>query len=470
MDDRIEPQTSGGAQSEAPAQVPPLPSDATPAPPDNLGWLTTGNEPLRRPPPNLAGLQDGPGPWVPRPPQGPPTWVPDSQSWDVAARIAASRHSLNPALGTVGEVLPPLPLRVLGATAGTAIQHSGTVTRQEQPDHPQSHTWPGVQDQPTAPPTPAEIAAANHKRIADGYRNAALFNLAFVGEGALQAEALVVPDQSPAPVRVEERNGKIALASDRDSPLRSAEADFNAWREPVIDHVREMLAGDFRQGTNHGRARDRLVALGNLLPGSVSEVKERQFHIGYEVERLDGLVAAYRSARDDMPELNAAVLEDLDRLLIALKTGIDKLERWAEFRRSAADDPMREGEANPTVVGEALDEMAAVMEQQSKYFDSHLPATFRFLAEAVRDPVGATRTVVCGAVTSAENLISFLGRRALGIATKTADEVEQRLPKTLARGLIGALAGAALYLSGALPAGWGWLKPLLDAIANAGGN
>jgi hypothetical protein len=317
---------------------------------------------------------------------------------------------------------------------------------------------------------PAEIAAANHIRIADGYRNAALFNLGFVGEGALQVDAFVVPDQSPAPVRVEERHGKIALASDRDSPLLSAEVDFNAWREPVIDHVRELLAGDFRQGTNHGRARDRLVALGNLLPGSVPEVKERQFRIGYEIERFEGLVAAYRFGGDDMPALNAAVLEDLDRLLIGLKTGIDKLERWAEFRRAAADDPMCEGEANPTVVGEALDEMTAVMERQSKYFDPDLPATFRLLVEAVRDPVGATRTVVYGAMTSAENLIKFLGQRALGIATKTADAIEQHISKGVAAFLITSLAGVALKLSGMLPAGWAWLKPLLDAIAKAGGN
>jgi hypothetical protein len=424
MDDHVKPQTSGAAEGEAAREVPR--SDAIPAPLEvpNMGWLT--------------------------PPGG-----------DTAAQIAASRRSLNPALGTVGEVLPPLPLRVLMANAGTFI------TRQEQPDHLRSRTSLAVQDQPTAPPTlAAEIAAANYERIQEGFRSAALFNLGLVGEEALQAEALVVPDQSPAPVRVEEHNGKIALASDRDSPLRSAEADFNAWREPVIDHVRELLAGDFRQGTNHGRARDRLVALGNLLPGDVSDVKERQFRIGYEVERLDGLMAAYRSAGDDMPALNAAVFEDLNRLLLALKTGIDKLERWAEFHRAAADDPMHEGQANPTVVAEALDEIAAEMERRPKYFDPQLPTTFRFLAEAVRDREGAALTIVYGAVKSVENLLAFLAQKALGIATRASDAVEQHISKGIAAFLITSLAGAALKISGALPAGWGWLKPLLDAIAN----
>jgi hypothetical protein len=278
-----------------------------------------------------------------------------------------------------------------------------------------------------------------------------------------------VPDQLPAPVRVEERDGKIARVSDRDSPLRCAERDFNGWREPVLVHVEELLSGDFRQGTNQGRARDRLVALGKLLPGSIAEVKERQFRIGYEIERLEGLVAAYRSSADDMPVLNAAVLEDLDRLRIALVMGIDKLERWAEFRRAAADDPMQEGSANPVVIGDALNSMAVEMERQPKYFDPELPETFRFMAEAARDPQGATKTVVYGAVRSAENVVSFLGQRALGIGINAVGAVEQHISKAVATSLIAGLSGVALNISGALPAGWAWLKPLLDALTKAGG-
>jgi CMP/dCMP kinase len=285
-----------------------------------------------------------------------------------------------------------------------------------------------------------------------------------------RAVSPAVSEQSPAPIRVEERNGKIAQATDRDSQLLSPEADFNAWREPVIDHVRELLAGDFRQGTNHSRARDRLVALGRLLPGDVSDVKERQFRIGYEIERLNGLIAAYESGGSNMPDLDAAVLEDLKRLLVALRLGIDKLERWAEFRRAAAIDPMREGDADPTVVSSALEEMAVKMEQLPKYFDPELPGTFRFLAEAAKDQGGATKTIVFGAVRSAENLLRFLARRAVGIATKAADGVEQQISSAVAAFLISSLAAAALQVSGALPTAWGWLKPLLDLIGKSAGN
>jgi hypothetical protein len=123
-----------------------------------------------------------------------------------------------------------------------------------------------------------------------------------------------IPDQSPAPVRVEERDGKIAQVSNRDSPLDASERDFNAWREPVIDHVQELLSSDFRLGTNHSRARDRLVALSKLLPGEISDVKERQFRIGYEIERMEGLISAYRSGGDDMPELNAAAYQECCRI------------------------------------------------------------------------------------------------------------------------------------------------------------
>jgi hypothetical protein len=263
--------------------------------------------------------------------------------------------------------LPPHFEGALSAEANTRRRRSAATTRRrrsaaaissgatEVPLPPRSNTEPGTEDQPAAP---RDVVPLEARSLPD-------------------TPSPQVPDQTRfAPVRIEERGGKIARASDRDSALRSSEADFNAWRQPIIEHVRELLKGDFQQGTNHGRARDRLVALDSLLSGNLSEVKERQFRIGYEIERLDGLVSTYKSASDDMPELNAAVLEDLDRLRVALKIGIDKLDRWAEFRRMAADDPQREGDADPTTVSEALDDMAVVMEQQPKYFDPDLPNSF----------------------------------------------------------------------------------------------
>jgi hypothetical protein len=282
------------------------------------------------------------------------------------------------------------------------------------------------------------------------------------------AESSEIPDQSPAPVRVEERDGRVAKATDRDSALSATERDFRAWRDPVVDHIDELAASDFAAGTNHSRIRDRLTALGKLLPGEIAEVKERQFRIGYEIERFEGLLAAYRSGGEDMPALNAAQLEDLDRLRVALKMGIDKLERWSEFRKQANESTAGESDADRETVGDALDEMADVMEQHPKYFDPELPATFRFLSEAVRDSRGATKTIVYGAIKSAENVVSFLGQRALGIGKKGAEAVETHISKAVAASLIAGLSGAALGLSGALSQGWAWLKPLLAALGASG--
>jgi hypothetical protein len=282
------------------------------------------------------------------------------------------------------------------------------------------------------------------------------------------SSAAVIPDQSPAPVRVEERDGRVAKATDRDSALSATERDFRAWRDPVVDHIDELTASDFAIGTNHSRIRDRLMALGKLLPGEIVEVKERQFRIGYEIERFEGLMAAYRSGGDDMPLLNAAQLEDLDGLRVALKMGIDKLERWSEFRRQANESTAGEADADRETVGDALDEMAEVMEQGPRYFDPELPASFRFLAEAVRDRSGATKTIVYGAVKSAENVISFLGQRALGIGKKSVEAVEAHISKAIAASLVAGLSTAALGLSGALPQGWAWLKPLLAALGAGG--
>jgi hypothetical protein len=130
---------------------------------------------------------------------------------------------------------------------------------------------------------------------------------------------------------------------------------------------------------------------------------------------------------------------------------------------------MKVEDVDRPVVSEALDQMAAKMEQQPKYFDPELPRTFRFLSEAVKDPIGATKTVVYGAVKSAENLIKLLGQRALGIATKAVEAVENHISKAVAASLVSGLGLFALQLSGALPAGWAWLKPLLEAIAKPGG-
>jgi hypothetical protein len=289
-----------------------------------------------------------------------------------------------------------------------------------------------------------------------------------LAELSREAKSSEIPDQSPAPVRVEEHDGKVSKASDRDSPLSATERDFRAWRDPVVDHIDELTASDFAAGTNHSRIRDRLIALGKLLPGEIVEVKERQFRIGYEIERFEGLMAAYRSGGEDMPMLNAAQLEDLERLRVVLKMGIDKLERWSEFRKQANESTAGEADADREAVGDALDEMAAAMEQQSKYFNPELPATFRFLSEAVRDPRGATKTVVYGAVKSGENLVSFLGRMALGIGHNTTEAVGRHISKAVAVSLIIALSGAALELSGALPQGWAWLKPLLAALGTGG--
>ncbi|HEY1931147.1 MAG TPA: hypothetical protein VGG99_03980 [Acetobacteraceae bacterium] len=134
--------------------------------------------------------------------------------------------------------------------------------------------------------------------------------------------------------------------------------------------------------------------------------------------------------------------------------GITKFERWTEFYRAAVVDPLCVGDASPVVVGQALAQMAVEMEKQPPYFDPELPETFRFLAEAIKEPRGAAKTLVYGAVRSAENLISFLGRKALGIVGNIVNAAERHISTDVADSLIWFLSGAALTLFRALPAGW----------------
>jgi energy-coupling factor transporter ATP-binding protein EcfA2 len=277
-----------------------------------------------------------------------------------------------------------------------------------------------------------------------------------------------VPSQAPAPVRVEIRNERIAAARDADDVLLGDEKDFLAWREPIVQHIAELLAADFRKGTNHGRARERLLALETFFTGAIPEMKERQFRIGYEVQRLEALIAAYRSDTEDMPILDQAVLEDLDGLRLALQMGMGKFERWAAFQVNAMSPVNREGETNPPELGEALEDIAAKMDRRPEYFDASLPASFRFVLEALRDPVGATKVAAYGAVKSIENLFSFLGRTALGIGKGATKGVETLLSKAVATSLIIAIGDAALRLSGVYPQWLGWLKGLLEFLKRAG--
>jgi hypothetical protein len=109
------------------------------------------------------------------------------------------------------------------------------------------------------------------------------------------------------------------------------------------------------------------------------------------------------------------------------------------------------------VVGEVLEQVAVGMERKPKYFDPQLPATFRFLDEAVKDRRGATKAIVYGAVKSLEDLFSFLGQRSMGLGKKTGDALEQHISKAVAAALITGFGARALQ-SGALPHGWAWLQ------------
>jgi hypothetical protein len=162
-----------------------------------------------------------------------------------------------------------------------------------------------------------------------------------------------------------------------------------------------------------------------------------------------------------MPAINAAVLGDINQLYIALRMGTDKLERWAEFRRQAIDDPKHSGDAESNKVAEILDEMATNMEQRPKYFDPQVPESLRFVSEAIKDPMSATKIIIYGAVESIQNVIKFLARRALGIAVKVADAVEKR---AVAASVTIFFATVALRLLPALAERWPWLAPVVEAL------
>jgi hypothetical protein len=128
------------------AGQPPQDAGVSPQPdvPDMRTWYT----PYGQPRPPVPVLQNDPGPWVPRPPELPPG-VPNPH-FDVTAQIAAQ----------------------IAASQRRQFVHAAQVAlgfpRQEQPDHPRSHTSPGVQDPPTEPASPLRVALEGRGTISSG--------------------------------------------------------------------------------------------------------------------------------------------------------------------------------------------------------------------------------------------------------------------------------------------------------------
>ncbi|MFI5032166.1 MAG: hypothetical protein ACHQPH_15830 [Reyranellales bacterium] len=276
--------------------------------------------------------------------------------------------------------------------------------------------------------------------------------------------SIQAPPQSPAPIKVELRDGLIAPMRGAGA-IEGAEAEFDEWRRIAEGHVLELCGTDFKQGTNHDRIRKRLLALAMSLSLDVEQIRAQEFRLGYEVDLLDVLVGAYNRASDDFPTIGAASLAELNLLVRRLRDGRGHLLRWKEFERAAKDDAHEEGLASASEVALHVDQLAEHTESLPRYFDPDLPRSLRFLSNALRDPGGATRTMVYGAVKSVENVLAFVAERALAITRASLTAVEAHISKALGAALISGLGGVGLSLSGILPHGWSWLKPVLDAIS-----
>jgi hypothetical protein len=278
----------------------------------------------------------------------------------------------------------------------------------------------------------------------------------------LDIAAATIPDQSVAPIRVEERDGRISLFHNRNASLLVEDRDFEQWRVPVVAHIREELRKDFVHGTNHVRVRERLSALLDLVDLPLPEVKDRQFELGYSIQRFRGLVTVYRKAEGDMPALQADVLADLELLSKSLELGLSKLELWDMFNAQAVSTPPEAIPESVEEVGRALDTIVGEMERAQSYFDPEVPRTFRFVTEGVRDPIGASKAIIFGAVRSFENLLIEASQRLVRSLKKAADNTETAVASKATIVIAGVLVAGGTSLLGLVPGAGTWLRVVLD--------
>jgi len=90
-----------------------------------------------------------------------------------------------------------------------------------------------------------------------------------------------------------------------------------------------------KEGTNHQGLRERLLALASNLGSDAESVKEREFQIGYDLERLNVLLGLYSAKSDDLPAIGANVLAELSLLSKRCGDGLSHLSEWAQFMEEA---------------------------------------------------------------------------------------------------------------------------------------
>ncbi|MBF0325319.1 MAG: leucine-rich repeat domain-containing protein [Alphaproteobacteria bacterium] len=281
-----------------------------------------------------------------------------------------------------------------------------------------------------------------------------------------------VPDQRRGPVLTRVVEGRLELAPEPE-PGQASRPELAALHAEVRDwlaRVRQKI------GANKGFLDDFLIRCQDRL--SADSAGMQVLALALATERLARALAGWRD-EDDGDPLTSEERVMCDALLGNLGMLLNWTEEWRAYRRQAESDPVLAEAIRP--ISATLDRLAQALAAQPKLAAPILAATLAELSRATQAPEPATPVVAREAADSLHNTLVPLTREALSL-TVTADD-RKEIRKVVVKGAVvgvGTLAvlggsfiqshaGDLLQIAQLLPADFGWLRNVVEALKTFAG-
>lgn len=283
---------------------------------------------------------------------------------------------------------------------------------------------------------------------------------------------LAVPEQRQGPVLTRVVQGRLELAPEPE-PGQAGRPELAALHAEVRDWLQRVRE---RIGANKGFLDDFLIQCQERLGADAAGLQV--LALALATDRLARALAGWRN-EDDGDPLTSEERVMCDALLGNLGMLLNWTDEWRAYRRQAESDPVLGAAIRP--VSATLDRLAQTLADRPDLAAPILAATLAELSRATRTPEPAPAIVAREAADSLHNTLVPLAREALSLTVTADDRKEIRKvvvqSATIGVGTLAVLAGSfiqshagdLMQLAQMLPADFGWLRNVVEALKTFAG-
>lgn len=272
----------------------------------------------------------------------------------------------------------------------------------------------------------------------------------------------IVPDQKVAPVQFAiTSDERLIVIHQADQPSASDEANVAAAREVLLEQGANIVESLLTSNCDP-RLLQAMVRLNERLQDMTDVVQ-----LGIQNISCEELRSSFE------PELPVALAAIMKGHSAAINLYVAQFPEWQKFADNA-----NQVELSPDDIRE-LKDTAALLAQQledDENVDPEVPATIKFLADAVSDPARVAKRTSFALLRSLENLISVVFKFVGEAVEETANEAKKNFTKTTGKVLAGYAALVVVSALSILPvfskfADTSWIKsaaPLVKLLLDLG--